>query len=52
MFAENYIQPYNFYMTAIYNETAIRKVVSLNSCTLSIFPALEIKKVVLVGKVL
>ena len=41
------IWAYNFYMAVISNET-----VTLNSPTLSIFPALEIKKLALVGKIL
>ena len=39
-------------MAVICNETATQKIFILNSCTLSIFPALEIKKLVFVGKIL
>ena len=53
MFAENYyMYPDNFYIAVICNETPTRKVLTLNSCMVSIFPALEIKKQVLVGKIL
>ena len=53
MFVENYnMWPYSFYMAVICDETATQKSLILSYCTFSIFPALEIKKIVLVGKIL
>ena len=44
MLTESYhMEPYNFCMTVICNETATQSL-SLNFCMLSIFPALEIKE--------
>ena len=52
-FVANYCMwAYSFYKTVICNETATPKTWILNFHTLSIFPALEIKKLALVGKLL
>ena len=51
MFIENYcIWAYNFYVTVTCNEAATRKKFVFSSLTLSIFHALEIKKLALVDK--